>query len=97
MIMFLEYDVIVVGVGYLGCEVVVVVVNLGFKVMFVIMNMNIIVQMFCNLVMGGVVKGQIVWEIDVLGGYFGIVIDYMMVQFCMFNCFKGLVMWSLWA
>ena len=92
--MFSEYDVIVVGAGHAGCEAAVAAANMGSKVMLVTMNMNTIAQMSCNPAMGGVAKGQIVREIDALGGYSGIVTDHTMVQFRMLNKSKGPAMWS---
>ncbi|TVQ47125.1 MAG: tRNA uridine-5-carboxymethylaminomethyl(34) synthesis enzyme MnmG [Saprospirales bacterium] len=92
--MFPEYDLIVVGGGHAGCEAAVAAANLGSKVMLVTMNMQVIAQMSCNPAMGGVAKGQIVREIDALGGYTGIVSDYSMVQFRMLNLSKGPAMWS---
>jgi tRNA uridine 5-carboxymethylaminomethyl modification enzyme len=93
-IMFPEYDVIVVGAGHSGCEAAVAAANLGSKVMLATMNMNTIAQMSCNPAMGGVAKGQIVREIDALGGYSGIITDHTMVQFRMLNRSKGPAMWS---
>lgn len=92
--MFPEYDVIVVGAGHAGCEAAVAAANMGSKVLLATMNMNTIAQMSCNPAMGGVAKGQIVREIDALGGYSGIVTDYSMVQFRMLNKSKGPAMWS---
>lgn len=92
--MFPEYDVIVVGAGHAGCEAAVAAANLGSKVCLVTMNMQTIAQMSCNPAMGGVAKGQIVREIDALGGYSGIVTDHTMVQFRMLNRSKGPAMWS---
>jgi tRNA uridine 5-carboxymethylaminomethyl modification enzyme len=92
--MFPEYDVIVVGAGHAGCEAAVAAANLGSKVLLATMNMNTIAQMSCNPAMGGVAKGQIVREIDALGGYSGIVTDFSMVQFRMLNLSKGPAMWS---
>lgn len=93
-LMFPEYDVIVVGAGHAGCEAAVGAANLGSKVMLVTMNMQNIAQMSCNPAMGGVAKGQIVREIDALGGYSGIVTDHTMIQFRMLNRSKGPAMWS---
>ncbi|MEM6723923.1 MAG: tRNA uridine-5-carboxymethylaminomethyl(34) synthesis enzyme MnmG [Bacteroidota bacterium] len=92
--MFPEYDVIIVGAGHAGCEAAVAAANLGSRVMLATMNMNTIAQMSCNPAMGGVAKGQIVREIDALGGYSGIVTDHTMVQFRMLNLSKGPAMWS---
>jgi len=92
--MFPEYDVIVVGAGHAGCEAAVAAANLGSKVLLATMNMQTIAQMSCNPAMGGVAKGQIVREIDALGGYSGIVTDHTMVQFRMLNRSKGPAMWS---
>lgn len=92
--MFPEYDVIVVGAGHAGCEAAVSAANLGSKVLLATMNMNTIAQMSCNPAMGGVAKGQIVREVDALGGYSGIVADRSMVQFRMLNMSKGPAMWS---
>jgi tRNA uridine 5-carboxymethylaminomethyl modification enzyme len=92
--MFPEYDVIVVGAGHAGCEAAVAAANMGSKVLLATMNMNTIAQMSCNPAMGGVAKGQIVREIDALGGYSGIITDETMVQFRMLNKSKGPAMWS---
>ena len=92
--MFPEYDVIVVGAGHAGCEAAVAAANMGSKVMLATMNMQTIAQMSCNPAMGGVAKGQIVREIDALGGYSGIVTDHTMIQFRMLNRSKGPSMWS---
>lgn len=92
--MFPEYDVIVVGAGHAGCEAAAAAANLGSRVLLVTMNMNTIAQMSCNPAMGGVAKGQIVREIDALGGYSGIVTDRTMIQFRMLNRSKGPAMWS---
>jgi len=92
--MFPEYDVIVVGGGHSGCEAAAAAANLGSKVLLVTMNMQVIGQMSCNPAMGGVAKGQIVREIDALGGYSGIVTDKTMIQFRMLNLSKGPAMWS---
>src|SRR5271167_3802240 len=88
------YDVIVVGAGHAGCEAAAAAANLGSKVLLVTMNMQTIGQMSCNPAMGGVAKGQIVREIDALGGYSGIVSDKSMIQFRMLNRSKGPAMWS---
>jgi tRNA uridine 5-carboxymethylaminomethyl modification enzyme len=92
--MFPQYDVIVVGAGHAGCEAAVAAANMGSKVMLITMNMNNIAQMSCNPAMGGVAKGQIVREIDALGGYSGIISDKTMIQFRMLNKSKGPAMWS---
>ena len=92
--MFPEYDVIVVGAGHAGCEAAVAAANIGSKVLLVTMNMEVIAKMSCNPAMGGVAKGQIVREIDALGGYSGIVTDHTMIQFRMLNLSKGPAMWS---
>lgn len=92
--MFPKYDVIVVGAGHAGCEAAVAAANLGSKVLLATMNMQTIAQMSCNPAMGGVAKGQIVREIDALGGYSGIVTDHTMMQFRMLNLSKGPAMWS---
>lgn len=92
--MFPEYDVIVVGAGHAGCEAAAAAANLGGKVLLVTMNMQTIAQMSCNPAMGGIAKGQIVREIDALGGYSGIVSDESMIQFRMLNRSKGPAMWS---
>lgn len=92
--MFPEYDVIVVGAGHAGCEAAAAAANLGSKVLLATMNMNTIAQMSCNPAMGGIAKGQIVREIDALGGYSGIISDKSMIQFRMLNQSKGPAMWS---
>ena len=92
--MFPKYDVIVVGAGHAGCEAAVGAANMGSKVMLATMNMQTIAQMSCNPAMGGVAKGQIVREVDALGGYSGIVTDKTMMQFRMLNLSKGPAMWS---
>ncbi|HEY0741118.1 MAG TPA: tRNA uridine-5-carboxymethylaminomethyl(34) synthesis enzyme MnmG [Chryseosolibacter sp.] len=92
--MFNEYDVIVVGAGHAGCEAANAAGAMGSKVLLVTMNMNTIAQMSCNPAMGGVAKGQIVREIDALGGMSGIVSDKSMIQFRMLNMSKGPAMWS---
>jgi len=92
--MFSQYDVIVVGAGHAGCEAAVSAANMGCRVMLITMNMQTIAQMSCNPAMGGVAKGQIVREIDALGGYSGIVTDHTMIQFRMLNLSKGPAMWS---
>jgi tRNA uridine 5-carboxymethylaminomethyl modification enzyme len=92
--MFSKYDVIVVGAGHAGCEAAAAAANLGSKVLLVTMNMQTIAQMSCNPAMGGIAKGQIVREIDAMGGYSGIVTDLSMIQFRMLNRSKGPAMWS---
>lgn len=92
--MFKEYDVIVVGAGHAGCEAAAAAANMGSSVLLITMNMQVIGQMSCNPAMGGIAKGQIVREIDALGGYSGIVSDRSMVQFRMLNRSKGPAMWS---
>ena len=92
--MFPEYDVIVVGAGHAGCEAAAAAANMGSKVLLATMNMNTIGQMSCNPAMGGVAKGQIIREIDALGGYSGIVSDQSAIQFRMLNRSKGPAMWS---
>jgi len=92
--MFIEYDLIVVGAGHAGSEAAAAAANLGSKVLLVTMNMENIAQMSCNPAMGGIAKGQIVREIDALGGYSGIVTDKTMIQFRMLNKSKGPAMWS---
>ena len=92
--MFQEYDVIVVGAGHAGCEAAAAAANLGSKTLLVTMNMQTIAQMSCNPAMGGIAKGQIVREIDALGGYSGIVTDLSTIQFRMLNRSKGPAMWS---
>jgi tRNA uridine 5-carboxymethylaminomethyl modification enzyme len=92
--MFPTYDVIVVGAGHAGCEAAVAAASLGSKVLLATMNMQTIAQMSCNPAMGGVAKGQIVREIDALGGYSGVVTDHTMIQFRMLNLSKGPAMWS---
>ena len=92
--MFPQYDIIVVGAGHAGCEAAASAANLGSKVLLVTMNMQTIAQMSCNPAMGGIAKGQIVREIDAMGGYSGIVTDLSMIQFRMLNRSKGPAMWS---
>ena len=92
--MFKEYDVIVVGAGHAGCEAANAAASMGSAVLLVTMNMNTIAQMSCNPAMGGVAKGQIVREIDALGGQSGIISDKSMIQFRMLNLSKGPAMWS---
>ncbi|HYE54529.1 MAG TPA: tRNA uridine-5-carboxymethylaminomethyl(34) synthesis enzyme MnmG, partial [Chitinophagaceae bacterium] len=92
--MFPKYDVIVVGAGHAGCEAAAAAANMGSKVLLVTMNMQTIAQMSCNPAMGGIAKGQIVREIDAMGGYSGIVTDKSLIQFRMLNRSKGPAMWS---
>jgi tRNA uridine 5-carboxymethylaminomethyl modification enzyme len=92
--MFKEYDVIVVGAGHAGCEAAAAAANMGSSVLLVTMNMQTIAQMSCNPAMGGIAKGQIVREIDAMGGYSGIVSDISMIQFRMLNRSKGPALWS---
>ncbi len=89
-----SYDVIVVGGGHAGCEAAHAAAKMGSKVLLITMNMNVIAQMSCNPAMGGVAKGQIIREIDALGGMSGIVSDKSMIQFRMLNKSKGPAMWS---
>lgn len=91
---FPEYDIIVVGAGHAGCEAAAAAANLGSKVLLITMNMMNMAQMSCNPSIGGIAKGQIVREIDALGGYTGIVSDRTMIQFRMLNKSKGPAMWS---
>ncbi|WP_121353154.1 tRNA uridine-5-carboxymethylaminomethyl(34) synthesis enzyme MnmG [Flavisolibacter nicotianae] len=92
--MFQKYDVIVVGAGHAGGEAAAAAANMGSKVLLITMNMQTIAQMSCNPAMGGIAKGQIVREIDALGGYSGVVSDASMIQFRMLNRSKGPAMWS---
>ncbi|MEO7120277.1 MAG: tRNA uridine-5-carboxymethylaminomethyl(34) synthesis enzyme MnmG [Ginsengibacter sp.] len=92
--MFPEYDIIVVGGGHAGCEAAASAANLGSKVLLITMNMQNMAQMSCNPAMGGIAKGQIIREIDALGGISGIVTDETMIQFRMLNQSKGPAMWS---
>ena len=92
--MLKEYDVIVVGGGHAGCEAAAAAANLGSSALLITMNMETIAQMSCNPAMGGVAKGQIVREIDALGGYSGVITDRTMIQFRMLNLSKGPAMWS---
>lgn len=92
--MFSKFDVIVVGAGHAGCEAAAAAANMGSKVLLITMNLQTIAQMSCNPAMGGIAKGQIVREIDALGGYSGIVSDESMIQFRMLNRSKGPAMWS---
>ena len=92
--MFSEYDVVVAGAGHAGCEAAAAAANMGSKVLLITMNMGTIGQMSCNPAMGGVAKGQIVREIDALGGQSGIITDKTTLQFRMLNRSKGPAMWS---
>lgn len=89
-----SYDIIVVGAGHAGCEAAAAAANMGSKVLLITMNMQTIAQMSCNPAMGGIAKGQIVREIDAMGGYSGIVSDKSAIQFRMLNRSKGPAMWS---
>lgn len=92
--MNIDYDIIVVGAGHAGCEAAAAAANMGSKTLLITMDMNKMAQMSCNPAMGGIAKGQIVREIDALGGYAGIVTDRSMIQFRMLNRSKGPAMWS---
>ena len=92
--MTFNYDVIVVGAGHAGCEAAAAAANMGSKTLLITMDMNKIAQMSCNPAVGGIAKGQIVREIDALGGYMGIVTDRPAIQFRMLNQSKGPAMWS---
>ncbi|WP_462267323.1 tRNA uridine-5-carboxymethylaminomethyl(34) synthesis enzyme MnmG [Mucilaginibacter sp.] len=92
--MFEKYNVIVAGAGHAGCEAAAAAANMGSKVLLITMNMGTIAQMSCNPAMGGVAKGQIVREVDALGGYSGIIADKTTIQFRMLNRSKGPAMWS---
>lgn len=92
--MTFNYDVIVVGAGHAGCEAAAAAANLGSRTLLITMDMNKIAQMSCNPAVGGIAKGQIVREIDALGGYMGIVTDRTAIQFRMLNQSKGPAMWS---
>jgi tRNA uridine 5-carboxymethylaminomethyl modification enzyme len=92
--MLQDYDIIVVGAGHAGCEAAAAAANMGSRVLLVTMNMQTIAQMSCNPAMGGIAKGQIVREVDALGGYSGIVSDKTAIQFRMLNRSKGPAMWS---
>ena len=89
-----SYDVIVVGAGHAGCEAAMTAATMGSKVLLITMDMTKIAQMSCNPAMGGIAKGQILREIDALGGYAGIVTDESTIQFRMLNRSKGPAMWS---
>lgn len=92
--MFEKYDLIVVGAGHAGCEAATAAANMGSHVLLITMNMGTVAQMSCNPAMGGVAKGQIVREIDAMGGYSGIISDKTIIQFRMLNLSKGPAMWS---
>ncbi len=89
-----QYDIIVVGAGHAGCEAAVVAARLGNQVLLITMNLALVAQMSCNPAIGGIAKGQIVREIDALGGMSGIVTDHTMIQYRMLNRSKGPAMWS---
>src|SRR5205085_12251338 len=89
-----QYDIIVVGAGHAGCEAAAAAANMGSRVLLLTMNLQTIAQMSCNPAMGGIAKGQIVREIDAMGGYSGIVSDASLIQFRMLNRSKGPAMWS---
>ena len=90
-----KYDVIVIGAGHAGCEAAAAAANLGSKTCLITMDMNKVAQMSCNPAVGGIAKGQIVREIDALGGYMGLVTDQTAIQFRILNRSKGPAMWSL--
>src|SRR3989304_8951087 len=92
--MNLSYDIIVVGAGHAGCEAACAAANMDSKVLLITMDMTKIAQMSCNPAMGGIAKGQIVREIDAMGGYSGIVSDRTSIQFRMLNRSRGPAMWS---
>ena len=94
MAFFKEYEVIVVGAGHAGCEAAYAASKMGSKTLLITLNMNNIAQMSCNPAVGGIAKGQIVREIDALGGMMGIVTDETMIQSKMLNRSKGPAMWS---
>ena len=90
----MNYDVVVIGGGHAGCEAACAAANMGAKTLLVTMDMNKIAQMSCNPAVGGIAKGQIVREIDALGGQIGIVTDQTTIQFRMLNIGKGPAVWS---
>src|SRR3990172_4849936 len=92
--MLSSYDIVIVGAGHAGCEAAAAAANMGSKVLLITMDLTKIAQMSCNPAMGGIAKGQIVREIDALGGYSGIVSDRSAIQFRMLNRSKGPAMWS---
>lgn len=92
--MKVEYDIVVVGAGHAGCEAAMAAAKLGSKTLLITMNLALVAQMSCNPAMGGIAKGQIMREIDALGGLSGIVTDHTMIQFRMLNRSKGPAMWS---
>jgi len=92
--MAFEFDIIVVGAGHAGCEAAAAAANLGSSVLLITMDMERMAQMSCNPAIGGVAKGQIVREIDALGGYTGIITDRTTIHFRMLNQSKGPAMWS---
>ena len=92
--MIFEYDILVIGAGHAGCEAAAAAANLGMKTCLMTIDMNKIAQMSCNPAIGGIAKGQIVREIDALGGYMGLVTDKTSIQFRMLNRSKGPAMWS---
>ena len=92
--MIFEYDILVIGAGHAGCEAAAAAANLGKNTCLMTMDMNKIAQMSCNPAIGGIAKGQIVREIDALGGYMGIITDKASIQFRMLNRSKGPAMWS---